>query len=198
MAHLTTKPSAVKPGEFELELQKMDQGFTENLPPTLTLPINGTPMTVAAMEGQFKGYLATFRAVDAAEQALAAAVNARNAVTVEARTFYKAAKQAVKLHLGPQSPLLSSFGIPMDKARQTDTKTLAIAQGRARQTREVRGTKSEKQRLAITVVGNPSVTITSNRELLVGPRPVNLTVASASAAAPADGSAQSHLTVTPR
>ena len=143
MAHLTTKPSAVKPGEAKHEIQMMAEGLSQHFSPAITLMINGTRMTVASLQAACQDDLELHRAADAAKQAYTDAVNTRDANAVSARTRYKALKHAVKLYLGPQSPKLASFGIPMDKARKTDTKTLVVAQGKSQQTREVRGTKSK-------------------------------------------------------
>ncbi len=191
MAHLTTKHTAVKPGELEQDVKDITAGLSKNFAPTLVLQINGAAVTVKSAVAALRAYLVKSQAVDADRAALAHSLNERNAMIVATNTLVKALKVAIKMQVGPQSPLLDSFGIPMDKARQTDTVTLFAAQGKAAQTREVRGTKGKRQRQAIKTVGDPSVTVTSDKRVIAGPRPVNLppSPAAANASVPAPAAA---------
>jgi hypothetical protein len=119
-------------------------------------------------------WLAAFKAVRTAEQAYNDALNSRLNVTVAARTQYKAMKAALKQYFGSQSGVLASFGIGTDKPIELTTTQQLVAVANRKQTRAVRGTKGKAQLAAITVVGNPSVSIASDGTMQVGDRPVNL------------------------
>ena len=182
MASIPTQPNAIRPTAFEQELKKIDEGLLQFIPKTVTIMVNGTSLKQPQIDSTIQGFIKAFKAVDAAKQAYADAVNGRKAISLQARTFYKGLKAAIKQLLGPQSPQLSSFGIPMDKPRKATNQTRTVAQGKAAQTRAVRGTKGKKQRLAVKVVGEPSVTFGADGQLQVGPRAVNLPAASDSTA----------------
>jgi hypothetical protein len=178
MALTITQPKAVAPSAFEAQLVKMDEGIDANLPAGTSLTINGTVVKQAAIDTQLQNWIAVFKAVDTAKATYQAAVTARVAITVAAMTYYKALKAAIKLQFGAQSPLLASFGITADKPASTTTQQKMVAVAKRAQTRQVRGTTGKKAKLAITVVGNPPITVPSTGKLEISPPPVNLPAAS--------------------
>jgi hypothetical protein len=189
MATTTTQPKAIAPSKFESQLSQMDQGVVKYLPATVSLTLEGTPTKQPAIDTSLKGWLTTFAAVETARQAYQDAVKARLAITVEARTFYKALKLALKQYFGSQSATLANFGIAPDKAATQSTKTKMVAAAKREQTRKVRGTTSKKAKEAITVVGNPPISISSSGTVVSAPPPVNLpatsnTPASSAASSP--------------
>ncbi|MHB8416617.1 MAG: hypothetical protein ACYDCL_00975 [Myxococcales bacterium] len=184
MAAVTTKHTAVSPGEFEHEIEKLDQGLLANLPPTVTLIVAGVPETRATLHATNQKYLDACKAVEAAKQAHLAAVGARNALTVGTRTYHKLVKAALKNYHGPEAQLLGSYGITPDRPIVQTTVQLVQAQAKGQQTRKVRGTRSRKQRQALKVVGDPAVTFHSDGTMEVGNRPVNLPATAPAPAAP--------------
>jgi len=190
MALTLTQPKAIAPAQFETELTEMDQGILANLPPTSSLTINGTTQKQPAIDTQLKGYITTFKAVDTAKQAYQDAVKARLAITLEARDYYKALKASVKSFFGSQSALLASFGITPDKASSSTTKTKMVASAKRQTTRTLRGTKGKVQKAAITVVGEPAVSIASDGTVVAGAPTINMP-ASSTASAPASTPAPS-------
>ena len=174
MSNTITKPRAVAPSEFEAELVKMLAGFQTVFPANGTLTIGGAVETLAVMVAKLQGWIGNSKAVDTAKQAYMAAVAARLAEVIEARTWQKDAKAALKLKLGNQNPALASFGIATDKPIQTTAQQKLVASAKRSQTRKVRGTKGKKQRAAITVVGNPEIHIASDGTKQISPPPVNL------------------------
>jgi hypothetical protein len=193
MALTITQPKAVAPSAFEAQLVKMDEGIDANLPAGTSLMINGTAVKQAAIDTQLQNWIAIFKAVDTAKATYQSAVTARLAITVAAKTYFKALKAAIKLQFGAQSPLLASFGITTDKPVSTTTQQKMVAAAKRTQTREVRGTTGKKARLQVTVVGNPPVTVPSTGKLEISPPPVNLaassTPSSTSSSAPASTAA---------
>jgi hypothetical protein len=174
MALITTQPKAVAPAAFEAELTLMDQGIQTNLPAGTLLTINGTAQKQSAIDNTLQGWIATFKAVDTAQAAYKEAVAARVAITVAARTYYKSLKAVIKQYFGAESTLLPSFGITPDKASSTTAQQKLVAAAKRAQTRVVRGTVGKKAKLAITVVGNPPVTVPSTGAQQISPPPVNV------------------------
>ncbi|HUB05629.1 MAG TPA: hypothetical protein VMB50_01440 [Myxococcales bacterium] len=189
MATIISQPKSLSPTQFEAELTTMDLGVQKYLPATVSLNLDGSVVKQPAIDTQLQSWLQTFKAVDAARQALQDAVKARLAITVEARQYYKALKAALRQYFGTQSATLSSFGIASDKPLAISSKKMMQAVAKRQQTRDVRGTKGKKQKAAITVVGNPPITLSSDGTLQAGPPPVNLPASSSSTpAAPTPGS----------
>jgi hypothetical protein len=186
MAATTTQPKAVAPSAFEAQLVQMDAGVEETLPAGTVLTIAGTAMKQSAIDTQLQGYITTFKAVDAAKQAYQEAVAARLAITVEARTFYLQLKAVLKTYFASQNAALATFGITADKAVVSSTKTKLLATAKRAQTRTVRGTKGKKQAAAITVVGEPPLSMSSAGALEIGAPPLNVpaSITPASSAAP--------------
>ncbi|MHB8417326.1 MAG: hypothetical protein ACYDCL_04570, partial [Myxococcales bacterium] len=99
--------------------------------------------------------------------------------------YYKEVKAAIKSYFGSRSAILSSFGIAPDKALSTTSAKKLVAAAKRSQTRTVRGTLGKKQKLKVTVVGEPPVTIATDGKVAAGAPPVNLPAASNTPAAPA-------------
>jgi hypothetical protein len=189
MATVTTQPKAIAPTKFENQLTTMDNGILKYLPAAASLTLEGTSTKQPAIDTALKGWLQTFNAVEVTKQAYQDAVKARLAITVEARTYYKALVAALKQYFGTQSAMLNNFGITPDKVKTTSTTTKLQAAAKAKQTKAVRGTLSKKQKAAITVVGNPPITLSSDGTLQAGPPPINLPASSSTTpAAPTPGS----------
>ncbi|HUB09321.1 MAG TPA: hypothetical protein VMB50_20115 [Myxococcales bacterium] len=185
MASIMSQPKALAPRKFQGQLTTMDLGIQKYLPAAASLNLDGSVVKQPAVDTQLQSWLQTFRAVDTARQALADAVTARLAITVQARQYYKALKDALRHYFGTQSAMLANFGITPDRAVTTSAKTKLQAVAKRRQTRAVRGTLSKKQKAALTVVGAPPINVSSDGSLEVGAPPVNLP---ASSSTPSGGS----------
>jgi hypothetical protein len=159
MATMMTQPRAITPSVFEAELIRLQEGVRANLPPGVSLTIEGATLEQAAIMARLDGWLATFEAVARAKQAHEHAVAARLGITVEARTFEKSLKRVLKNHFGPQSGALASFGIAADKPIATTLAQKALAIARRAQTRAARGTLGKRQRLPIAGAGAPPAVV---------------------------------------
>jgi hypothetical protein len=201
MALTTTQPKAIAPAAFEAELIQMDEGIQTNLPAGTSLTINGTAQKQAVIDTTLQGWITVFKAVDTAQAAYKEAVAARVAITVAARTYYKSLKAVIKQYFGAESTLLPSFGIKPDKAAATTTQQKLVAAAKRAQTRAVRGTTSKKAKLAVTVVGNPPVTVPSTGAQQISPPPVNVgginTPSTAASSTPASKAAPAATTPAP-
>jgi hypothetical protein len=174
---------------MEAELVQLDEGVVANLPANVTLMLEGKPMTQAAIHATLTSAVATFKLPAAIYEQFKAAVAARLGITVATRSFQKALKAAIKLQFGSQSPLLASFGIPTDKPLSASSTQKVVAAAKRSQTRTVRGTKGKKQKAALTVVGNPPVSVASDGSLTISPPPVNLPAAAGAGSSTTGGSA---------
>lgn len=174
MALTTSQPKAVAPAQFEQQLVKMDQGVQTTLPAGTSLTVNGTAQKQAVIDTTLQSWITVFKAVDTAKAQYQNAVAARVAITAAAKAYYKALRAVIKSYFGAQSPQLAAFGITADKAHAASTQQKLVAAAKRQQTREVRGTKGKKQKAAVTVVGNPAVTVPSSGPQQIGPPPVNV------------------------
>ena len=170
----TTQAKAITPAKLEAELVQLEAGLVANLPAATVFTIGGVTLTQAQMDAQFQDWIAVCKAVEAVKQMYLAAVRARLEITVAARTFNKGFKAVVKEHFGPQSAALASFGIPTDKAVSITVQQHLVASMKRKQTRTVRGTKGKKQKAALTVVGNPPISIASDGTTVISPPPINV------------------------
>ncbi len=192
MSHATSIP----PGKLEQELTAIDAGVLKDIPAKTAITINGTPMTGAQIDSKLKGYIETIQAADAAKQSYVAAVNARRAITLEARDFYLQLKKSIVAFFGAQSPQLDDFGLKPAKAAARNSHQDVLAAAKRTLTRAARGTKGKKQKEAINpMVGTPLVTVgPDGKPVITAPNVVNPTVAGgngpASESSPATGSPQ--------
>jgi hypothetical protein len=174
MAIIATQVGAMRPGKLEQELTEMEGGVAAELPPTVSLTINGVTMTGAQVDARFKSYLATFEAVDEAMKQYQTALAARRNIQLEVRDFYLQVKNAMIAYFGVQSPKLASFGIAPAKAKVTDSVKELLAAAKRQLTREARGTLGKKQKAAINPhVGTPAVVIDANGKRVIAPTVVD-------------------------
>jgi hypothetical protein len=165
MATIMTQPKALRPSAFEAELVKLQEGVKANLPPDVSLAIEGATFEQSAIDAILQRWIATFEAVARAKKAYEAALAARLGITVEARTFEKALKSVLKNHFGTQSPALADFGIAVDKPLTPTPEQKALASARRAQTRLARGTLGKHAKLAIIAGGAPPATVPPARTL---------------------------------
>ncbi len=166
-----TQPKALVPAKFEAELTEIDAGMLKDVPVATSWTLNGKTLTQPQIDAQLKAYLATFEALDAAEQQYQAALAARRNITVEARDFYLQLKKLVVAYFGAQSPQLADFGITPAKARAPKTAAeKVVTAAKAELTRKARGTTSKKQKAQINPnEGTPMVSIGANGSKQVTP-----------------------------
>jgi len=132
-------------------LKAMRAGLQNNLPAGLTqIAAGGEVSTVAQVETELDGYIATYQAADDAETAYRKAVKTRDdeAGTVVPRI--EALRTSLKGVFGKKNPDLTKVGLTPDKTPAP--LTLEQKQERAAKaaaTRKARGTKGPKQKAAI-------------------------------------------------
>lgn len=114
------------------------------------ISLEGAPTTIDGTLNQLQGFIdnrtAVVTAQATAKTKLAAERNAMPVLTalIEAFTAF------VKLTFGPQADVLADFGIPAPKAATPLTaEQKAVAAAKRKATREARGTKGPKAKLAV-------------------------------------------------
>jgi hypothetical protein len=173
--------------------------MTKNFTAKISLLVGGSNMTQVQILAQLAALATVIGNVTDTKSAWSAAVAAEKAGDVASKQFTTNLIAAIKQALGPSSPLLASFGIapPKPKAARSAVEK-AVSTALAANTRAVRGTKSAKQKQAITTTGKPGLTVVgpSGEPLLtVGPvppgssEPATVTVGSAAGSTPEAGSA---------
>ncbi len=174
MPMILTQVKSLSPGKFELELQQMDAGVLKDIPGKTSLTIDGNAITGAQVDTKLKSYLSTIQAADAAKQQYLAAVNARRAVTVEARDFYQQLKKAVTVLFGSRSPLLDDFGLKPAKSKASRTSGQnAVSLAKRQNTRAARGTMGKKQKAKVNPnVVTPSVVVSADGKVQAAPAPI--------------------------
>lgn len=136
------------------------------------MSINGKALTGAQIDTQVQQqYVSTIAAVDTARAQLQTALVSRRNEALEARDFCLQLKKAVVAHLGTQSPLLVDFGLaPAKTATPKTSAEQAVIEAKKAQTRQARGTRSEKQNAAIQPgVATPAVLIGPDAKPIVIP-----------------------------
>jgi hypothetical protein len=88
--------------------------------------------------------------VKSARTALAQAVTSQKAAVAQAKAIRTGMKRYLQTKYGPQSPKLQEFGFTPARTPKTPVKTKAAAKVKSAATRQARGTKGKKQKLAIT------------------------------------------------
>jgi hypothetical protein len=166
-------------------------GMTKNFTAKNSLFVGGSSMTQVQILAQLGAEVTLAGNVTDTKNAWSAAVAAEKSGEAANLKFNANLIAAIKQAFGPDSPLLASFGIatPKPKAALTAVEK-AVSTALAANTRVVRGTKSAKQKQAITTTGKPGLTVVgpSGQPLLtVGPvspgssEPATVTVGSAAA-----------------
>ncbi len=141
-------------------IDAMSKGFQKDFTPANSFLVDGTSLTQPVIVSRLSGYEKTIEAADGAKAAWQAAVAAKREATAAADALLRELTAVVRSTLGKGNPQLPDFGIALPKARQKpDAETTAVAVGKRRDTRGVRGTKGKQQALAITTAGKPGVAL---------------------------------------
>jgi hypothetical protein len=121
--------------------------------------VDGRTLARADLLGRIQAALDAIGAVKAARTSLQSAVAAQKAAIADARKLRAGVKRLAQSRFGPDSPTLQKLGFtPTRKGKATVT-TKAKARVKAEATRQARGTKGKKARLAITASA-PAATAT--------------------------------------
>ena len=143
------------------QLQAAAKGLTTALPTgTVSLKVGAQTFTIPDLGAKIASYQAFFDAVTSAHVSYSTSVDAKDAAVPEIRQFLTDLKDALVHLLGGKSPELTQFGVT---PRKTPTKLTAeersLANARARNTRDERGTLGSRQKAAVQAPVVKSLTI---------------------------------------
>jgi hypothetical protein len=133
---------------IKARLSAASKGVKANLTGKVTLGgVTYTPTTMAAV---FDGAITAYGQVDGARVTLSTEVQAKNAAVKVALKLLRLFGQNIISTHGEDAPtVLGQYGIPAPKKRATKPAVKAAAAVKAVATREMRGTKGPKAKLAI-------------------------------------------------
>ena len=151
--------STSNPGALAAKIQAALTGVQTVLAAGSSFQIGGAAMKQSQISAQLSGYLPTFSAVAPAKVAYQQSVAARTELEPEAREFLVNLRAALVAFYKRGNPVLGQFGMGTGKVGVQSPETQVVAAAARLLTRQKRGTAGTKQKLAITVVGQPAVTI---------------------------------------
>jgi hypothetical protein len=173
-------------------LQMVRDATAKVLPATTDLQLGGQSVKVSDLLTSLDGALSTFAPVDAAKAALKQTQSDRTQKVAAAHEQVAQLKAYLIATWGKGSPQLAPFGFTPKARTSLTSEQLALKAAKAKLTRTARGTKGSKQKLGITVQGQPGLVLmaadgTPMPGVLKGPSAPALTPATtqpAQAAAP--------------
>jgi hypothetical protein len=134
-------------------------GINTELPGVDPMVVDGQTIARADLLGRIQAALDAIAAVKAARTALQEAVAKQKVAIADARKLRGGVKRLAQNKFGPSSPTLQKLGFTPQRPSIATVATKAKAKVKAAATREARGTKGKKARLAITGVA-PAPTVT--------------------------------------
>jgi hypothetical protein len=145
------------PKWFEAKAAALRQGLLQHLPPSAQeVILGGKKMPLTELHRQLEEMENQLKAVHLAQSQHHWAVVARREAMPRFHALYEDAVLFVRHLFGRESTQLQDFGIkPHRPRRQLSAEAKAIARAKAAATRHLRGTRSRKQREAITLERPP-------------------------------------------
>lgn len=140
-------------------LQTVRDAVAKDLPATTVLQLGGQSVKVSDFLTSLDSALATFAATNAAKAALKQSQSDRTqkVASVEAQVGY------LKTYLvslwGKGSPQLATFGFTPKARKPLSGEQTALKAAKAQLTRKIRGTLGSKQKLGVTVQGQPGLVL---------------------------------------
>jgi hypothetical protein len=129
--------------------QALLDGCKKKMAGMTTVPVAGQPVPVTDVYGTIQKRLDASDAVVPAEAAFHKAVQNNNQVRSGTAKFIRDLLVTIKALFGSDADTLALFGQKPPKPRTKSPKTLVQAAAKAKATREARGTKGKKAKLAI-------------------------------------------------
>ena len=148
--------------KLEADIQQLLNGTQTEIPATLSVYVEGQPLTQAEIVPKLQACLKVYEQVAAAKAAYGQALQVLQGIAEEAQAFKVAYGQALRPILGKASPRLKSFGISVVQRKAPTAETQLLAHVKRLATRKARGTRGKRQRLKIKGADVTSVTVSAN------------------------------------
>jgi hypothetical protein len=130
-------------------LAALVKGIQAELASVDPIVVDGTSYALVDLLARIQAALDAIAGVKATRTALSQAVTSQKAAVAEAKAVRIGMKRYLQTKYGPTSPKLQMFGFTPARSAKTTVKVKAEAKAKAAATRQARGTKGKKQRLAI-------------------------------------------------
>jgi hypothetical protein len=171
------------------KLQTVRNATAAALPATSVLNLDGQSVKISDLLTILDSALATFPALDAAKAGLKQAQSDRTQKVASAEALVGFLKTYLVLNWGKGSPQLAPFGFTPKARTPLTSEQMTLKAAKAKLTRTVRGTKSSKQKLGVTVQGQPGLVLvdatgTPMPGVLKGPTAPGVTAAATAQATP--------------
>jgi hypothetical protein len=151
------------------EFSEAATGVTQQIPATVTVNVGGQPYTAAQLVSVFNAAVTAIKTVTATRATLQQQVANQSATIQTAHTLYLELKKYAEVQFGKGSPVLAAFGFSSAPPTQKSSETKTIAAAKAKLTRQARGTKGSRQKLAVTTSGAPGlVLVGANGQVIPG------------------------------
>ena len=162
-------------------------GVTNEFPATTKLQLAGQTYTPAQVASVFSAAATAVDAVAPVKAQLQQLVASQGTALKTATALYIALKKYVESVYGKGNPELAAFGFSTALPQQPSSETKALAQAKAKLTRQARGTVGPRQKQAVTSNGSPGlVFVGANGQAVPG-----VTQGPTPPASPASGSTSS-------
>jgi hypothetical protein len=158
---MATTKSNSGPGALLEQIDALETGTTQNIVGKATVTIATVAMTAAQINAKLGQGDTLYAAVVAARTQLDTAMAAWKAAEPGLRAFVTAYIDVLKGIFGAGNPILKTFGIVIKARSKPSAETTAKAVALRKETHEVRGPTSKKQRAAITTQGTPGLVLVS-------------------------------------
>jgi hypothetical protein len=150
-----TKGTAIQ----QQRLQMVRDATAKVFPATSELQLGGQSMKVPDMLSVLDAALATFAAASAAKAALKQTQSDRTQKIATAQALVGSLKTYLVGTWGKGSPQLAPFGFTPKARTPRTSEQKALTAAKAALTRKARGTKGSKQKLGVTVQGQPGLVL---------------------------------------
>jgi hypothetical protein len=129
--------------------QKMIEGFTKHASELTNVVVGKKPVTVQQAVGVLQGRISSSKNAQTTKITWQASVKANRDLRAQSRTFVAGLGKFLLAFYQGDDESLADFGLAERKTPVVTPKTRVEAAAKAKATREARGTKGKKQRLAI-------------------------------------------------
>ncbi|HEY1696834.1 MAG TPA: hypothetical protein VGG39_31960 [Polyangiaceae bacterium] len=136
-------------------------GIQKNLQNAPSLALAGTTFTAATLTQLVQSRIDAANAIIAAEAAFHAKVAAFRVLSAQVTKVLRGLRQLVINTFGEDSPILADFGFTAPKTGTLTPEQQVAKAAKAKATRELRGTKGPKAKLAIKATVIPTATETA-------------------------------------
>ncbi len=157
---MATQPTKKK-SSLETRLVNLKAGADKHFDNNTSITLKGTDYNLASVDAELDALIVPYTDLDGAKAKVKVEAAAVKAAEPQARQFADAMTAGVKAFFGPDDPAVEDFGIVRARPRTQLTSEQKLAKAaKAKHTRELRGTKTPKEKAALKSTAAVTVTAT--------------------------------------